>query len=61
MGDYLAWIIGSAGLVFLVCDIGRRLVAANRTHHMLIENFEPAVAVTVPGHGDGVLGRRTVP
>ena len=61
MGDYLAWFIGGAGLVFLVCDIGRRLVAANRTINGLIESFEPTVAVPGGDDGDRVLDVRAVP
>lgn len=61
MGDYLAWIVGGAGLVFLVCSVGRRLLSANRAIHELIENFEPAVTAPVGGGGDGGLDMRAVP
>lgn len=61
MGDYLAWIVGGAGVIFLVCSIARRLVSANRIQNGLIENFEPAVTAPVGGGGDGGLDMRAAP
>lgn len=59
-GDYLSWIVGAAGLAFLVCSMGRRLVLANRMQNELIENFEPTPTVAAGG-GDGALDMRAVP